>query len=225
METIFSNLNSANTNPALQDVQRKMAPRLAAHDDEIMLDPRLFARIDALYKARDSLGLDAESARLLWRYHQDFVRAGAQLPEASKAKLRALNAELATLQTTFAQNVLKERGASAVTFDTRAELAGLSDAEIETAADAAAKAGKPGKFVVELVNTTGQPVLTNLTSHALAPEGDGRVARARQPRRRVRQPRRRRRARAQARGTRGAAGLSEPRRVPARRADGGLAWT
>ena len=165
-ETIFSNLNGANTNPKLQDVQRRMAPEFAAHHDEIVLDPRLFARIDALYKARDSLGLDAESARLLWRYHQDFVRAGAQLPEASKARLRALNAELATLSTTFAQNVLKERGASAVTFDTRDELAGLSDAEIKTAADAAAKAGKPGKFVVELVNTTGQPVLTDLTSHA-----------------------------------------------------------
>ena len=165
-ETIFSNLNGANTNPRLQDVQRQMAPEFAAHHDEIVLDPRLFARIDALYKARDSLGLDAESARLLWRYHQDFVRAGAQLPEASKARLRALNAELATLQTTFAQNVLKERGASAVTFDTRAELAGLSDAEIKAAADAAAKAGKPGKFVVELVNTTGQPVLTDLASHA-----------------------------------------------------------
>jgi peptidyl-dipeptidase Dcp len=166
VQTIFSNLNGANTNPTLQDTQRKVAPEFAAHQDEIMLDPRLFARIDTLYKARDSLGLDAESARLLWRYHQDFVRAGAQLPEASKAKLRALNAELATLQTTFAQNVLKERGASAVTFDTRAELAGLGDAEIATAAAAATKAGKPGKFVVELVNTTGQPVLTELTSHA-----------------------------------------------------------
>ena len=166
VQTIFYNLTSANTNPQLQDVQRKMAPAFAAHQDEILLDPRLYARIDALYKQRDSLGLDAESARLLWRYHQDFVRAGAPLPEASKAKLRALNAELATLQTTFAQNTLKERTASSVVFDTRAELAGLSDAEIKVAADAAAKAGKPGKFVVELVNTTGQPVLAELTSHA-----------------------------------------------------------
>ena len=166
VSTIFYNLTSANTNPQLQDVQRKMAPAFAAHQDEILLDPRLYARIDALYKQRDSLGLDAESARLLWRYHQDFVRAGAPLPEASKAKLRALNAELATLQTTFAQNTLKERTASSVVFDTRAELAGLSDAEIKTAGDAAAKAGKPGRFVVELVNTTGQPVLAELTSHA-----------------------------------------------------------
>ena len=166
VESIFSNLTSSNTDPALQTVQRQMAPKFAAHRDEVQLDPRLFARIDALYQQRDSLGLDAESARLLWRYHQDFVRAGAQLSEASKAKLRTLNTELATLQTTFEQNTLKERGASAVTFDTRAELAGLSDVEIKNAADAATKAGKPGKFVIELVNTTGQPVLTNLTSHA-----------------------------------------------------------
>jgi peptidyl-dipeptidase Dcp len=166
VQAIFYNLSGANTNPQMQDIQRKMAPALSAHQDEIGLDPKLFARIDALYQARESLGLDAESARLLWRYHQDFVRAGAQLPEASKATLRALNARLATLQTTFQQNVLKERGASAVTFDTRAELDGLSDAEIKVAADAATRAGKPGKFVVELVNTTGQPVLTDLTSHA-----------------------------------------------------------
>jgi peptidyl-dipeptidase Dcp len=166
VQTIFSNLESANTNPQMQEVQRKMAPAFAAHHDEIMLDARLFARIDALYKARDTLGLDPESARLLWRYHQDFVRAGAQLPEASKARLRALNAELATLETRFAQNVLKERGASAVTFASRAELAGLTEAEIQSAADAAAKAGKPGKFVIELVNTTGQPVLAELVDHA-----------------------------------------------------------
>jgi peptidyl-dipeptidase Dcp len=166
VETIFSNLTGANTDPALQAVQRAMAPRFAAHRDEVLLDPRLFARVEALYQKRDALGLDAESARLLWRYHQDFVRAGAQLPEASKAKLRALNAEIATLQTAFEQNTLKERGASAVTFDTRAELAGLSDVEIKNAADAAAKAGKPGKFVVDLVNTTGQPVLTSLENHA-----------------------------------------------------------
>ena len=132
VESIFSNLTSSNTDPALQNVQRQMAPKFAAHRDEVQLDPRLFARIDALYQQRDSLGLDAESARLLWRYHQDFVRAGAQLSEASKAKLRALNTELATLQTTFEQNTLKERGASAVTFDTRAELAGLSEVEIRT---------------------------------------------------------------------------------------------
>ena len=162
----FSNLTSSNTNPALQDIERRIAPRLAAHDDAILLDPKLFARIDALYRARGSLGLDPESARLLWRYHQDFVRAGAQLPERSKATLRALNADLATLQTAFTQNVLKERAASSVLFDRRDELAGLSDAEVATAAAAATAAGKPGKFLIELVNTSGQPPLTTLRSHA-----------------------------------------------------------
>ncbi len=161
----FFNLTSSNTNPALDTVERDTAPKLAAHNDAILLNPTLFARIDSLYKARDTLGLDAESARLLWRYHQDFVRAGAELPEASKAKLRALNADLATLQTTFTQNVLKERAASSVIFDTRAELDGLSDAEITAAATAATAAGKPGKFLVELVNTTGQPPLTTMRNH------------------------------------------------------------
>jgi peptidyl-dipeptidase Dcp len=163
---VFENQTSANTTPELQAVQRTVSPKLAQHNDAILLDPRLFARVDALYAQRDQLGLDPESARLLWRYHQDFVRAGARLPEAGKAKLRALNTELATLDTAFEQNVLKEREASAVVFDKREELAGLSDAEIAAAADAAAKEGKPGKFLVELVNTTGQPVLTNLSVHA-----------------------------------------------------------
>jgi peptidyl-dipeptidase Dcp len=164
--TIFGNLNSANTNPELQAVELKIAPELAAHNDAILLDPRLFARIDTLYAERDKLGLDAESARLLWRYHQDFVRAGARLSDAGKAKLRTLNTELATLETTFEQNVLKEREAAGVVFDRREDLAGLTDAEIAEAAEAAKAAGKPGKFVIALVNTTGQPVEQNLASHA-----------------------------------------------------------
>jgi peptidyl-dipeptidase Dcp len=166
VQLVFGNLTSANTSPELQAVQRTISPKLAEHSDAILLDARLFARVDALYARRGQLGLDAESARLLWRYHQDFVRAGARLPEAGKAKLRALNIELASLDTRFEQNVLKEREASAVVFDQREELAGLTDAEITAAAQAASDAGKPGKFLIELVNTTGQPVLTNLASHA-----------------------------------------------------------
>ena len=163
---VFSNLTASNTNPELQKTQRILAPKLSAHEDAIRLDPKLFARIDTLYRERDTLGLDAESARLLWRYHQDFVRAGAQLDEAGKARLRTLNGEIATLHTAFAQNVLKERAASAVVFDTREELAGLSDTAIATAAAAATAAGKPGKFQIDLVNTTGQAALTHLRSHA-----------------------------------------------------------
>jgi peptidyl-dipeptidase Dcp len=163
--TAFFNLNDANTNPQMQAIQRLLAPKLAAHNDAIRLSAPLFARIETLYTARDSLGLDRESKRLLWRYHQDFVRAGAKLPESSKTKLRSLNAELAALQTTFGQNVLKERGAAAVVFDSREEVAGLSDAEIAVAAMAAKAAGKEGKFLVALANTTGQPPLAKLQNH------------------------------------------------------------
>ncbi len=106
---IFFNLNAANGNPDMQDVARTLAPMLATHDDAIQLDPALFRRIDTLYAARDTLGLDPESARVLWRYRRDLIRGGAQLTDEDKARLRTLNAELATLQTTFEQNVLKER--------------------------------------------------------------------------------------------------------------------
>ncbi len=164
--TLFTSLSGAHTNPEMQKIERTMSPKLAAHSDAIRLNPALFARISALYEARDKLGLDAESSRLLWRTYQDFVRSGAKLGEAEKTKLRVLNSELATLQTTFTQNVLKERDASAVPFDTREELAGLSDTAIATAAAAAKASGREGKFLIALVNTTGQPPLTDLKSHA-----------------------------------------------------------
>jgi peptidyl-dipeptidase Dcp len=164
--TIFSNLNGCNTNPEMQKLQRALAPKLAAHTDAIRLNPALFARIDALYAARPTLGLDPESQRLLWRYYKDFVRAGAKLPPAEKEKLKVLNGEIATLQTTFTQNTLKEVAASAVFVDTREELAGFSEAEITAAAATAKADGHDGKFEIRLQNTTGQPPLTNLTNRA-----------------------------------------------------------
>ena len=164
---VFFALNGANTNPELQKLQREMAPKLAAHSDAITLDPALFARVKVLYDKRDALRLDAESKRLLWRYHKDFVRAGAMLPEADKEKLKALNTELAALGATFNQNVLKEVAASAVLVETRAELAGLSEAQVAAAADAAKAAGHEGKFLLRLTNTSGQPPLASLQDRAL----------------------------------------------------------
>jgi peptidyl-dipeptidase Dcp len=164
---IFQNLSSCNTNPEIQAVQRAMAPQLARHSDAILLNPALFARIQAVYDQRDSLGLDPESQRLLWRYYQDFVRAGAKLPAADQTRLKALNAEIASRQTSFSQNVLKETNASAVVVDTRAELAGLTDAQIDAAAAAAKTDGHEGKFELRLMNTTGQPPLASLTDRAV----------------------------------------------------------
>jgi peptidyl-dipeptidase Dcp len=164
---VFFALNAANTNPEMQAVQRAMAPRLAAHSDSIRLDPRLYARVSTLYEKRDALGLDAESKRLLWRYHQDFVRAGASLGEADKQKLKALNTELAALGAKFQQNLLQEVAASAVPVSSRDELAGLTEAEVQAAADAAKAAGKEGQLLLRLRNTSGQPPLASLRNRAL----------------------------------------------------------
>ena len=159
---IFFALNAANTSPQLQGIALSLAPRLAAHQDSILLNAALFARIDQLYEDRKTLGLDPESQRLLWRYQKDFARAGANLPTLSQVRLRLLNADIATLQTTFSQNTLHERDASSVLFDSSEKLKGLSDSEIAAAAAAAKTAGKAGKFLLKLVNTSGQPLLAKL---------------------------------------------------------------
>ena len=167
VSTVFFNLNGCNTDDEMQKIESEMAPRLSAQSDAIYLNAALFSRIKALYDTRATLGLDAESLRLLERYHRDFVRAGANLTEAEKTKVKALNAEIASLQTTFTQNVLKEKNADSVFVADRAQLAGLSDAEIESAA-ALAKADKQeGKYEIRLLNTTGQPPLKDLTDRAL----------------------------------------------------------
>ncbi|PKM16902.1 MAG: dipeptidyl carboxypeptidase II [Gammaproteobacteria bacterium HGW-Gammaproteobacteria-2] len=167
VQTIFFSLAGANTNDTLEKIQSEMAPKLSAHRDAIALNSKLFARVKSLYEQRDSLGLDAESKYLLERYHTDFVRAGANLSDADKEKLKAINSELASLQTSFSQNVLKETNASAIVVDSRDELAGLSDNAIAAAAQAAKAAGKDGKFMLAMMNTSGQPSLASLENRAL----------------------------------------------------------
>ena len=164
---VFSNLTSAHTNDTLQEIQTEMAPKFSAHDDNMLLNPDLFARVASLYEARDSLGLDPEALRLLERYHTDFVRAGAQLPAEQKGRLREINAELAELGTAFSQNVLNEVNESAVVVESRDELAGLSESQIESAAQEAESRELAGKYVLSLQNTTQQPPLALLENRAL----------------------------------------------------------
>src|SRR6266498_1999020 len=163
----FSNLNACDTNPTRQKIEKEMAPKLSAHRDEIFLNAKLFARVQELYDKREKLGLDPESAYFLERYYKDFVRAGAKLSEADKEKLKKINAELATLQTQFEQNVLKERNASSIVVDRKEELAGLSDSQMATVTNAAKAEHKEGKFVVQMQNTTGQPLLGSLQNRQL----------------------------------------------------------
>jgi peptidyl-dipeptidase Dcp len=164
---VFFNLTGADTNPVREKLQADYAPKLSAHGDAIALNPKLFARVKALFDARTTLGLDPEAIRLVTRYHTDFVRAGANLSEADKTTLRAINTELATLGTRFSQNVLAEVNASAIVVDSKDELVGLSDDQIAAAAEAAKARKLDGKYVIALLNTTGQPANTYLQNRAL----------------------------------------------------------
>jgi peptidyl-dipeptidase Dcp len=163
---VFFYMTSSNTNPDLEKLQAELAPRLSAHSDSIYLNAALFARINELYDKRASLELDPESLRLLERYYITFVRAGARLSDADKTRLKQLNEQLSTLTTQFSQTVLKGVNAAAVVFDNVADLDGLSPEQIATAAEAAKTRNLEGKWVITLLNTTGQPPLSSLKNRA-----------------------------------------------------------
>jgi peptidyl-dipeptidase Dcp len=167
VEATFSRLNACNTDAQMQQIDTEMAPKLTAHRDAIHLNPRLWARVDGLYRARAGLHLDAESLQLLTRYHTEFVRAGAPLAAHDPARLRDLNKQISALSTRFKQNVLKATAEGAVMVDNVAELDGLSAEQIGAAAQSAAARGLSGKWLITLQNTTNQPVLARLTSRAL----------------------------------------------------------
>jgi peptidyl-dipeptidase Dcp len=163
---VFFNLNQANSSAVTLQVESQMAPRLAAHQDAIYLDPALFARVDAVYRQRAALADRPEAQRLLERYYTRFVRAGARLPTADQTRLRAINEELAKLATDFRQNVLKATADGAVVFDKASDLDGMSAEELSAAATAAAERKLGGKWLVTLANTTTQPVLAELKNRA-----------------------------------------------------------
>lgn len=165
--TVFFAMASAHTNDEIQELDRQLAPQLAAHQDAILLNRDLFARVDHLYQQKEELNLEPEALRLLEDYHTDFVRAGASLTEAQQQTMRDLNAEIAVLETQFSQNILSEVNDVAVVVDSREELTGLSDARIEAAAQEAISRGLEGRFVLPLLNTSGQPPLANLQNRSL----------------------------------------------------------
>jgi peptidyl-dipeptidase Dcp len=160
---VFNGVTGANTDDALQKVQEEEAPRLAAHQDAIYLNGKLFQRIQKVYDERDSLKLDPESLRLVEVVYKDFVHAGAKLSDADKAKLKALNKEASTLSTQFTNKLLAATKNGALVVDDKGKLAGLSDADVAAAAEAAKARGMDGKWVIPLQNTTQQPALQQLT--------------------------------------------------------------
>lgn len=165
--TLLFSLIGADANPARQQLQTDYAARLAAHRDAVQLNPKLFARIDALYAARDKAARNPEGKRLIERYRRDMVRAGALLNDEQKVRMKAINAELATLGAHFNKAVLAEVNDSAVVVDSVEELAGLTPAQVSAAAEAAKKKGLEGKYLLTLLNTTIQPQETELQNRAV----------------------------------------------------------
>jgi len=165
--SVFFSMASADTNDTIEELRSEMAPKLSAHNDAILMNSLLFERVKALYEQRDSMELDPESYRLIDETYKNFVRAGALLSDEEKETLKAMNAELASLQTQFSQNVLNEVNANAIVVDSAEELTGFSESQIAAAAEAAKARDLEGKYVIPLLNTSGQPALSSLENRAL----------------------------------------------------------
>jgi len=161
----FSAVTGANTDDVLQKVQAEEAPKLAAHFDAIYLNPKLFARVSAVYKERESLKLDPESRRLLEVTYDGFVRAGANLADKDKAELKNLNEQISTLSNDFSTKLLAATKDAAYFTTEKSALAGLSDSQLAAAAQAAEGRKQQG-FLLPLQNTTQQPDLAALSVRA-----------------------------------------------------------
>jgi peptidyl-dipeptidase Dcp len=160
VNVIYGVWSSTMSGPDFQAVEREMEPRLAAFDDEITQNSKLFARIEAVYTSPDKAKLTPEQQRLAWRYYTRFVRAGAKLDAASKKRLSEINQRLASLFTSFSQNVLADEEGYATVLDSEADLAGLPDSVRKGAAAAAEARGAKGKWAITNTRSSVDPFLT-----------------------------------------------------------------
>ncbi|MGM9760492.1 MAG: M3 family metallopeptidase, partial [Parabacteroides sp.] len=158
-QIVFYGQNSANTTDEMQALSREMSPLFSKHSDDIMLNPKLFAQVKAVYDKRESLGLDAEQMKLLEETYKDFVNGGANLPEEKQVALRELNAEISMLQLTFGQNMLKETNDYQLVIEKKEDLSGLPANLVANAAEAAKEAGMEGKWLFTLHNPSVMPFL------------------------------------------------------------------
>lgn len=163
---VFFQLTGTHTNERLDEINTEMSPKLTAHGDSITLNPALFERVKAVYDQRETLELDVEDAKLLEETYSSMVHAGALLTEEQREQVKEINTQLSTLTTEFGQLARDAMATQPLIVDTREELAGLSDADIEAAAALAAEQGHEGKFAIALQNTTQQPLLPSLENRA-----------------------------------------------------------
>lgn len=159
---VFNALSSADTDTVLQKLQEEVAPKLAAHQDAIFLNSKLFERVKSIYEKRKELKLDQESQKLITYYYEHFVHAGANLSSEDKTKLKKINEEEATLIAKFVNMLLAGTKAGALVVSDKSELAGLTEAELDAASQSANERGLTGKWMISLQNTTQQPLFISL---------------------------------------------------------------
>lgn len=164
---VFYNLTSSDNTEPLKALQREVTPLLSRHQSAISLNQELFARIDDLHRRRAELDLTPEQMRLLERYHLNFVRAGAQLDEAGRARLAAIDEELSNLGTQFQQNMMADTAAWTLVLETEADLAGLPDAVRAAALQAGRDLDQEGKYVLTLQRSSVEPFLQYSTRRDL----------------------------------------------------------
>ena len=159
---VFWSMASTDSSPSLQQLEERYAPRFAAHEDSITLDPRLYARVVTLHGEPDAAWTD-EQRYLVERRHTEMTVAGAGLDPASRERLKELNQQIATLTTRFDKHLQADTNDLAVVIETRAELDGLTEGEVSAAAAAAADRGLEGKWLITLPLFSGHPWLASLT--------------------------------------------------------------
>ena len=167
VQVVFDNQADSDTNPIIEEIKAEIAPKLSSHSDAIKLNPLLWSRISMLFNQRESLGLNAEDSWILQRYYRDFQFAGANLSDDDRAELTSINFRLSKLQTEFASRLLNDTNSSAIVVDTQTELDGLTENEIVSAKVAAEARGLSDKWLIDMVNYTGNPLLETLTYRPL----------------------------------------------------------
>jgi peptidyl-dipeptidase Dcp len=160
VESVFRNLAGADSNDELQAIERELSPVLAKHHNEVRTNPALFRRVDTLWRKRDELDLAPEQARVLELTRRAFVRAGAELEGADRARASEIVERLASLGTQFSQNVLADEKSYRLLLESEADLAGLPESLRNAAARAAADRGHPGKYAITLARSSIEPFLT-----------------------------------------------------------------
>ncbi len=174
---IFEDLTSSNSTPELEALQTKYSPALTAHNDGIYLNPQLFNRVKTVYDKHYKMGIEQPEAEkeilnheemsVLRKTYEAFAKRGAELGEKQKAQLRELNARISALQTKFSQNLLHETNNTYVTVDSKEELDGLPEANIQRAAEMARQQGQEGKYMFNMQRPSCNPVLQYCTNREL----------------------------------------------------------